>query len=278
MNIDTLEHVDVLASSYDGKPLNSPNDLMLDLASAHVYFTDPYYGLLENHRFYDHNYTDLKSAIGHAGVYRVALPEAVGDAEHTRPELLIDELERPNGIQLEPGDEGAVWVSECCQGHSPTCPPATARWHRFVPPAADDFDRRYERNATIEWEKAGGGRGCADGFKLLPRGPELSPLIVGSCPYGVCVVDTGTRKVVQYLPFGAKRVSNVAFGAGWLYVTGDRLWRIRLTDEAAAWAADAASAAAAAAAAASRASAKRSASAHSQSASSSSNRAGKDEL
>ena len=89
----------------------------------------------------------------------------------------------------------------------------------------------YVRNRTIEWAKPGGGGGCAGGFKMLRRPDGHPPLIVGACPLGVCVVDIGRHDnhVVEYVPFGKFRVSNVAFSGGWLYVTGEgHLWRLRI--------------------------------------------------
>lgn len=72
--------VTVLASEYDGKKLNSPNDLAIDEAGG-IYFTDPRYGKRDN----------------------MELPEAVyflaTDGTLTQ---VISDLVRPNGIVLSP--------------------------------------------------------------------------------------------------------------------------------------------------------------------------------
>ena len=244
------EPIDVLAASFTGLPLNCPNDVAIAPAGdGRIAFTDPYYCFLERTKLPlgDSN-TQARSALGFAGVYAVSPPAGVGRADVERPVLLTNELSRPNGIAFEPdsqpeggGEAAAFWVSECCQGHSPMCPAGVARWHRYVRRPADHHigpgEPTHARSRTIEWQRPGGGGGCADGFKMLARredhtGTSLPPLIVASCPLGVCVVDTGRsdNHVVEYVPFGKYRVSNLAFdGNGSMYVTGEgHLWRLRL--------------------------------------------------
>ena len=245
----SLEIIDVLASSYGGLPLNCPNDIAIHPIDHSIHFTDPYYCFLEKGARAalgdQTNYTQEKSALGFAGVYRVRSPERVGAADMARPELLTTEISRPNGIQFEPkpmGEEAhaddalspqqhAMWVSECCQGHAASCPKATARWHRYVP-----VGNNYTRVRTIEWARPGGGGGCADGFKFLPR-PGRPSLLVGSCPLGVCVVDPSRPDedaLVEYVDFGGFVVSNVAFGGDdldHLYVTGSgHVWKLPLSE------------------------------------------------
>lgn len=80
----------VLASSFGGKRLNSPNDLALDGAGG-VWFTDPRYG----------DASDVEQDV--MGVYYLA---ANGDL--TR---VIDELERPNGVVCS-ADGKTLFVAE----------------------------------------------------------------------------------------------------------------------------------------------------------------------
>ena len=75
-----------LATSYDGKRLNSPNDLVYDREGA-LYFTDPPYGL-------PGTFKDPSKELGFQGVYRVAK-----DGKIT---LLTKELEAPNGLAFTP--------------------------------------------------------------------------------------------------------------------------------------------------------------------------------
>jgi gluconolactonase len=71
-----------LAASYDGKRLNSPNDLVYDRQGA-LYFTDPPYGL-------PGTFKDPGKELPFQGVYRVGK-----DGKLT---LLTKELEAPNGL------------------------------------------------------------------------------------------------------------------------------------------------------------------------------------
>ena len=74
--------------------LNGPNDIVATPDA--LYFTDPYYALLEKGRPADAQYADDKSELGFAGVYRYDLG--------TRDlELLDSSLARPNGIGIVNG-------------------------------------------------------------------------------------------------------------------------------------------------------------------------------
>ena len=66
MDLNSREMTELVAY-VDGKRLNGPNDVAR--VGAHDFiFTDPYYALLEQDRFYDHVYTEEKSELGFAGV------------------------------------------------------------------------------------------------------------------------------------------------------------------------------------------------------------------
>jgi gluconolactonase len=82
----------VLADRYDGKRLNSPNDLVYR-SDGTLYFTDPPFGLPEG-------FGDPGKQLPFSGVYRVR------DGAVT---LESDELEGPNGIALSP-DEHHLYV------------------------------------------------------------------------------------------------------------------------------------------------------------------------
>jgi len=73
--------VTILASTYQGKPLNSPNDLCFD-PDGQIYFTDPRYG----------DQTDVVQDV--MGVYRID-----PDGQLAR---VIDDVETPNGILMTP--------------------------------------------------------------------------------------------------------------------------------------------------------------------------------
>ncbi len=84
--------VTVLADNWNGKKLNSPNDLVLKSDNT-AYFTDPPYGL-------PMNYTDPKKETPHQGVYRI---------KDGKAQLLSTDLGGPNGIAFSP-DEKWLYV------------------------------------------------------------------------------------------------------------------------------------------------------------------------
>jgi gluconolactonase len=83
----------VLVDRYQGKRLNSPNDLVYS-RSGDLYFTDPPFGLPET-------YDDPAKELPFSGVYRLARSGEL--------ELLVDDLRGPNGIALSP-DERTLYV------------------------------------------------------------------------------------------------------------------------------------------------------------------------
>jgi len=86
------ERLTVLADSYQGKRLNSPNDLVYR-SDGSVYFTDPPFGLP---KFYD----DPRKELAFSGVYR---------ARNGKTTLLTRTLKGPNGIAFSP-DEQFLYV------------------------------------------------------------------------------------------------------------------------------------------------------------------------
>jgi gluconolactonase len=87
----------VLADQYQGKPLNSPNDVVVH-PDGGIWFTDPPYGILGN---YEGNKAtpQLKEA-----VYRI-------DPKTKRIALVTDELRKPNGLCFSP-DYKKLYVAD----------------------------------------------------------------------------------------------------------------------------------------------------------------------
>ncbi len=95
----------VLADSYQGKRLNSPNDLVYR-SDGSLYFTDPPYGLRKQ------SDDDPAKELGVNGVYRIprALQQKSGaEPNRARLQLLVKDLPRPNGIAFSP-DEKYLYV------------------------------------------------------------------------------------------------------------------------------------------------------------------------
>jgi gluconolactonase len=84
--------ITVLVDSYQGKRLNSPNDVVVTKEGA-IYFTDPPYGI-EPH----------EQELPFQGIYR--LDPASGEVT-----LVSDDLDRPNGLAFSP-DEKTLYVTD----------------------------------------------------------------------------------------------------------------------------------------------------------------------
>jgi gluconolactonase len=91
----------LLVDRYQGRRLNSPNDLVFR-SDGWLYFTDPCYGLPERT-------ADPARELPFAGVFRLS-PE--GELE-----LLVDELGGPNGLAFSP-DERTLYLSNNDPAHS----------------------------------------------------------------------------------------------------------------------------------------------------------------
>lgn len=90
------ETVVTLADRYQGKQLNSPNDVVVK-SDGTIYFTDPPYGIRPEEREQPCN-----------GVYRI-LPDGT-------LELLADDFDRPNGLAFSP-DESILYVDDSPRRH-----------------------------------------------------------------------------------------------------------------------------------------------------------------
>jgi gluconolactonase len=106
-SLDAGAQVTVLADSYQGKKLNSPNDLVYRKSDGSLYFTDPPYGLPTQ------GDNDPIKELQVNGVYRV--PNAFNQKPGAPPardqlQLVVKDLPRPNGIAFSP-DEKYLYVN-----------------------------------------------------------------------------------------------------------------------------------------------------------------------
>jgi gluconolactonase len=86
--------ITILADSYQGKKLNSPNDLAID-SEGRIYFSDPRYGNRDGMEMSDEHARTIE------GVYRIDAPGKV-----TR--VLGPEIQRANGLAISPHGEFLV--------------------------------------------------------------------------------------------------------------------------------------------------------------------------
>lgn len=128
-----------IASVYDGKRFNSPNDLTF--YNGDVYFTDPPYGLT----------ADSLREIPFQGVYKVTARGKVL--------LLIDSLTRPNGIAFSP-DHKKMYVANS--------DPDKARWYVYEMSDSSTIlsgKILYDATSSTKTEK-----GLPDGLKVDSKG------------------------------------------------------------------------------------------------------------
>ena len=90
--------VSVLAERYEGRRLNSPNDVVVR-SDGSIYFTDPPYGLKN---------FDTWKELSFNGVYRFA-PDG-------KLVLLADDFDRPNGLAFSP-DESVLYINDTSRVH-----------------------------------------------------------------------------------------------------------------------------------------------------------------
>ncbi len=91
----------VLASHWQGKELNSPNDVVVT-ADGSIVFTDPPYGRWPGFG------VEREQELDFCGVYRIA-----PDGELC---LLVDDFQKPNGLCFSP-DEKTLWINDTDGGH-----------------------------------------------------------------------------------------------------------------------------------------------------------------
>ena len=88
--------VEAVATHYDGRRLNSPNDIIVR-NDGRIFFTDPPYGIQESQR-----------ELTYSGVFTI---DTSGELT-----LLIDDLDRPNGLALSP-DERTLYIADTSRFH-----------------------------------------------------------------------------------------------------------------------------------------------------------------
>ena len=101
---------EVLASHFEGRELNSPNDLCVR-SDGSIYFTDPWYGRMPVYG------AERPRALGWQGVFRIA-PGKNSRLAVQEPQLLVDRFlfSQPNGLCFSP-DETRLYVNDTEQAN-----------------------------------------------------------------------------------------------------------------------------------------------------------------
>lgn len=146
-----------LATQFEGKRLNSPNDVVVR-SDGRIFFTDPPYGITEDQRELPFN-----------GVFSIGPGGELS--------LLVTDFERPNGLALSP-DERTLYIAD------------TARFHvRAFDVAADGslsngriFAEMRDRGRPDGMKVDADGRLYVSAGTLQVFSPDGSPLGVIDCP------------------------------------------------------------------------------------------------
>jgi gluconolactonase len=93
--------VTVLASHFDGKELNSPNDIAVH-PNGDIFFSDPAYGRIPVYG------RDRPAQLGFQGVFCIRIAKRELD-------LVVTDCEQPNGLCLSP-DARRLYVDDCERG------------------------------------------------------------------------------------------------------------------------------------------------------------------
>lgn len=197
----------VLADSYQGKKLNSPNDLVYK-SDGSLYFTDPPYGLRTQ------SDKDPEKQLSMNGVYRIphALTQKAG-SEPARSELqlIVSDLTRPNGIAFSP-DEKYLYVDNS---------QPKKYWMRYtVKPDGTVTDGKLLLDVSSDHRP-----GVPDGLKVDSEGN-----IYSAGPGGIWIISPEGKALGTILVPG--RTSNVAWAGPdrkTLYITGSEgIFRVHL--------------------------------------------------
>lgn len=162
----------VIVEAYEGKHLNSPNDVVVR-SDGLILFTDPPYGLGQR-----------AAELAFSGVF--ALDEATG-----RMVLIDDAHSRPNGLALSP-DETVLYVGDTA---------TQTVWAYDLAAGGTASGKRLVVDVTDESKP-----GRVDGVRV-----DAAGLIYVTCPGGICVVDPVRKVVIERLAT-PKRATNLAWG------------------------------------------------------------------
>jgi gluconolactonase len=166
----------ILASNYNGKRFNSPNDVIVNKNDNSIWFTDPSYGIMKN-------YTGRKapSELKEA-VYRI-------DSKTAKITKVTDDITKPNGLCFSP-DLKTLYVSDTGDGEN-----NIKMWDidgetlknrkQFTSMKMDSFDKvghadgiRADEDGNI-WSSAGWVGEGYDGVHIFaPNGDRIGQILL----------------------------------------------------------------------------------------------------
>lgn len=192
---DKSGKITVLAATYEGKRLNSPNDVVVG-SDGSIYFTDPPYGLAKQD-------DDPAKELKFNGVYRLSRGSL---------QLVYRDLSRPNGLAFSP-DEKTFYVGNSDEKKK--------IWMKFdVQPGGSVANGKLFYDVTSET-----AAGVPDGMKVDNKGN-----LYCTGPGGIWVFSSGGKHLGNIDP--PEVPANLAWGDAdgkTLYITARTgLYRIKL--------------------------------------------------
>ena len=211
-----------VASHYDGKRLNSPNDLVWSDV-GHLYFTDPVYGLvgkdLVGHpgmkTAEDQNEQLEGKELGHSGVYmmkNIDVVEAIKKRTPSEKVNLMDaSMTTPNGLAFNPRFSRLYVVDSV---------PGIVKIFEVHPDDGTLSNPRVFYNSSEtknrKWE-------FLDGIKVDSNGN----VYVAASGYGVLILDM-TGSIIGTIKTEIQNSNLVISPDGWIYITaGSSVLRVR---------------------------------------------------
>ncbi len=168
--------ITVIADSYEGKKLNSPNDVVVK-SDGSIWFSDPHYGIMTNYEGYKAS-QELP-----CNVYRVS-PD---DLSIT---VVVTDMDCPNGLAFSP-DESLLYVADTAAMFKEDAERHIRKYkvdnditkdgqifHTISPGASDGF--RLDTDGNI-WSSAADGVHC-----INPMGKLLGKILVPELVSNVC--------------------------------------------------------------------------------------------
>jgi len=186
----------ILAERWQGKRLNSPNDVVVR-SDGSIWFTDPSYGILS-----DYEGQRAESEIGACNVYRI-------DPVSGAVDLMADDFVKPNGLAFSP-DESILYIADTGASHDINGP----RHIRAMRVAADG--QRLVASGEAQTVFAQCTNGMFDGFRVDQQGRLWASAADGVHAYASDGTLLGKIRIPEV-------VSNVCFGGekrNRLYICG----------------------------------------------------------
>ncbi len=191
---------EVLADSFEGTPLNAPNDVVVHPEDDGIIFTDPGYG---QHWWYE------------GGVRELMLPTSVYhlDPANGRLTRITDEILKPNGLAFSP-DYSVLYVADTAPTHHPGEAAKIIAWD-----VEENGRRLTNRREFVVLEQ-----GFHDGIRVDRDGNVWAAMAFGGEGHdGVhCYAPDGTRLGQIVMPEGCANLAFVGERRNRLFICGSQ--------------------------------------------------------